>query len=86
MFLRMVLDGLAALRFFAMGNFKDFVAIIKAHFHFYGSLNKTLKKRKQVQAKVKNHNISGIYRKSIVRKYFIERKTVFSELNAKDFS
>ena len=69
-----------------MGNAKDFFVIIKAHFHFYGSLGKTLKKRKVVQAMVKNRNISCIYRKSIVKKYFIERKKFFSELNAADFT
>jgi len=86
LFSRMVLDGFAALRFLMMGNAKDFVAVVKAHFHFQGSLGKTLRKRKKVQAMVKSHNISGIYRKSIVKKYFIEGKTVFSELNAEDFS
>jgi hypothetical protein len=86
MFLRMVLDGLAAIRFLLMGNAKDFGAIVKAHFHFYGSLGKTLRKRREVQAIVKNRNISCVYRKSIVWKYFIQRKTVFSELNPKDFS
>jgi len=54
MFLRMVLDGLAAIRFLGMGNVKDFVAILKAHFHFYGSLSKTMAKRKKVQATIKN--------------------------------
>lgn len=86
LFLRMVLDGLAAIRFLLMGQGKDFLVIIKAHFHFYGSIGKTLKKRKAVQAMVKKRNISCIYRKSIVRKYFIERKKLFSQLNATDFS
>jgi len=82
----MVLDGMAAFRFLMMGNVKDFVAVTKAHFHFYGSFKNTLRKRRKVQAMVKNHTISGIYRKSIVKKYFIERKTLFSELNSGDFS
>lgn len=85
-FLRMILDGTAAIRFLLMGKAKDFAVIIKAHFHFYGSLAKTLKKRKTVQAMVKNRNISCIYRKSIVKKYFIEGKKFFSELNAADFT
>jgi len=85
MFQRMVLDGIAALRFLVMGNIKDFIAIAKAHFHFYSTLSRTLEKRKKVQANVKTHNISCIYRRSIVRKYFIENKTVFSELDTSDF-
>jgi GT2 family glycosyltransferase len=85
-FFRMVLDGLAAIRFFVMGNVKDAAAIVRAHFHFYGSLQKTLNKRKKVQAMVRQKNISCVYRKSIVWKYFIERKTTFSVLDPKDFS
>lgn len=84
--LRMILDGLAAFRFLFMGNAKDFGAILKAHFHFYGTLGKTMKKRRQVQSMVKSHKISCIYKRSIVKKYFLERKTVFSELNPADFT
>jgi len=84
--LRMGLDGLAAVRFLLLGNAKDFAAIIKAHFHFYGSLRHTLKKRKQVQAMVKSHPLSCIYKRSIVKKYFIERRRTFSELNSSDFT
>lgn len=82
----MVLDGLAAFRFLVQGNGKDFMAVLKAHYHFYMSLGKTLKKRKAVQAIVKQENISCIYKKSVVWRYFIERKSVFSLLDPKDFS
>ncbi|HTB08017.1 MAG TPA: glycosyltransferase family 2 protein [Bacteroidia bacterium] len=84
-FQRMVLDGLAAIRFLFTGNWGDFMAILKAHLHFYGSFGKTLKKRKAVQATVTNPEVSAIYRRSIVRKYFLEGKNFFSQLDSKDF-
>ncbi|HXB12366.1 MAG TPA: glycosyltransferase family 2 protein, partial [Bacteroidia bacterium] len=83
---RMVLDSLAAFRFLFQGNAKDFMAILKAHFHFYGSLSKTIVKRKAVQSNVIKANVSCIYKKSIVRKYFIQGKTLFSSLDPHDFS
>lgn len=82
---RMVLDGIAALRFLLMGNSKDTLAILKGHFHFYGSLPKTLRKRKAL----KNQDlkpVSCIYKRSIVKKYFIQNKIYFYELNQSDFS
>ncbi len=85
-FSRMVLDSLAAFRFLLQGNAKDFMAILKAHFHFYGSLNKTIAKRKIIQKAVVKANISCIYKKSIVRKYFVQGQTVFSSLDPHDFS
>jgi GT2 family glycosyltransferase len=82
---RMVLDGLAAFRFLFKGNAGDFMAIVKAHFHFHGSFRKTLKKRRAVQAMVTSAEVSAIYRRSIVRKYFLQGKKVFSQLDPKDF-
>ncbi|HXP51946.1 MAG TPA: glycosyltransferase family 2 protein, partial [Bacteroidia bacterium] len=85
MFQRMILDGLAALRFLAIGNFGDFWAIARAHGHFYRTFKKTWRKRKLVQASVTNPEVSTIYRRSIVRKYFLQKKKLFSQLDPKDF-
>ncbi len=82
---RVVLDGIASFRYLLMGNRKDASAIIKGHFHFYRSLPKTLKKRKAL----KSRNLKPatcIYKRSIVKKYFIQHKTYFSQLNSSDFS
>lgn len=43
---RLKLDGLAGIVFILKGDLKHCIAIIKAHFSFYGSLGKTLGKRK----------------------------------------
>jgi len=84
-FQRMILDGLAALRFLMKGDIGDFNAIVKAHLHFYGSLKKTWAKRNIIQASVTNPEVTAIYRRSIVRKYFLQNKKLFSQLDSKDF-
>lgn len=68
---RLVLDGMAGIQFIFKGKFSHCWAIVKAHFHFYSLINKTLKKRKSPQAE-------NYYRsKSIVYKYFLKNGTVF---------
>jgi GT2 family glycosyltransferase len=68
---RILLDGLAGIQFIFKGKFTHCWAIVKAHFHFYLLINKTLKKRKSPQA-------YNYYRsKSIVYKYFLKNGTVF---------
>jgi len=84
-FQRMVLDGMAALRFLLKGDWGDFKAIVKAHADFYKTFGKTRKKRAVIQATVKNPEVSAVYRRSIVKKYFLQGKKLFSQLDAKDF-
>ena len=71
LFLRLCLDGLAGIQFILKGKFKHCWAIIKAHFAFYGLINKTLKKR---YPKIR----SDYYRsKSIIYQYFVKNGKVF---------
>ncbi len=77
LFIRMSLDGVAALKFLLSGQPKDFGAVFKAHMAFYGRLNKTLKKRTGSYNKV-----SGIYQRSIVADYFLRGMRKFSDLPA----
>ncbi len=84
-FVRMVLDGIAAFRYLLMGDSKDTLAILRGHWHFYLSIPKTLRKRKAL----KTHNLKPatcVYKRSIVKKYFIQHKRYFSDLNPTDFS
>ncbi len=77
LFIRLVLDGIAGIFFLVNGNFNGIIAVLKAHFAFYASLNKMLHKRKQLMQK---DTLSGIYPKSIVWSYFVKKKKKFSEL------
>ncbi len=76
LFMRMLLDGISGLRFLLKGQFKSFLAIIKAHFAFYLAMPKLHKKR------LENPNRNAIYfkEKSIVWAYFARGIEKFSSL------
>ena len=68
-FTRLVLDGIAGLKFLFSLKFGHFIAIFKAHFSFYANLNRLLKERKQLPKK-KNYYET----KSIVWSHFIRQR------------
>ncbi|MGL2964447.1 glycosyltransferase family 2 protein [Flavobacterium sp. RSB2_4_14] len=74
LFTRLCLDGLAGIQFIFTGKFVHCFAILKAHFSFYGLINKTLKKRNG------KHSVNYYHTKSIVYRYFIKNGTVFGKL------
>jgi len=80
-FTRMFLDGVAALRFLIGIQFRGFWAIIKAHVSFYKNLLLFIKKRKETQKSVVVKEHREIYRKSIMWKFFLQKKRKFSELD-----
>lgn len=79
---RLILDGIAGIRFLLEGNYKDTWAVLRAHFYFYKHMNSLLKKRKGKDI----HPVSKIYQKNIVFEHFLKHKNNFSELKQKDFS
>ncbi len=79
---RLFLDGLAGLKFLLQGHFKDMMAIIRAHFYFYGHL-KILKKKR---AALRQNTVSGIYQGSLIIAFFIKKIKVFSSLLPEKFS
>lgn len=77
LFIRMLLDGVAALKFLMEFQPKHFLAVIKAHFHFYMTLSKLLTKRKSINANKRNY-----YKvKSVVWQYFILGRKKFEQLD-----
>lgn len=73
-FTRMILDGIAAIRFLTQGKVKHTFAILKAHLSFYCISLKYIRKRKDFQ-------IQQYYTvKSIVYLYYIKKLTVFKEI------
>ncbi|MBS9773575.1 MAG: glycosyltransferase family 2 protein [Tenacibaculum sp.] len=72
---RLILDGIAGIKFIIELKPIHFWSILKAHFSFYKNLPKFVKKRKKLQQK------SGYYKhKSIVWQYFILGKKMFKDL------
>lgn len=75
LFARMTLDGVAALKFLFAGQSADFMAVLKAHMHFYGRIRSTIRKRGGSYPK-----LTGQYDRSIVADHFLYKKNRFSDL------
>ncbi|MDW8302405.1 MAG: glycosyltransferase family 2 protein, partial [Bacteroidia bacterium] len=75
---RLILDGLAGVFYLFKGKVKHVVAIIRAHWHFFGKIREYKLKRMQVQQLASQ--AVELYPKSIVFLRFIKRKKTFSEL------
>ena len=74
-FCRLILDGIAAIRYLIGGQIASFFMVIKAHFSVYASLRKNLAKRSKSEKK------QDYYHKSnLPWRYFIIRKNKFSDL------
>jgi hypothetical protein len=74
LFLRMILDGIAGIRFLFQGKILHSIAVLKAHFYFYHLLSINYKKRGKTQLK-KYYKV-----KSIVYSYYIKHGIVFEKL------
>jgi len=72
---RLLLDGIAGIKFFLQLKPLHTLAIIKAHFSFYRKLPKFLEKRKKLPQKKKYH-----LHKSIVWQYYVLGRKKFNEL------
>lgn len=83
---RLILDGIAGLKFLADGDYGDVKAVIKAHFSFYASLGKRRLVRKHQQSIKLNDKVTGMYMCSIVKEYYLLRKKQFSALNPLRFT
>ena len=83
--LRLILDGIAGLKFLLEGKFKSALSIIKAHFSFYANFFKLLKKRSQLEELIKVYgkskaNKDGMLSKSILWQYYVSGKKTFSDI------
>lgn len=74
-FIRLLLDGIAALRFIFQLRFKHFWAILRAHLSFYRQFRKMYKKREKTRF-IKKYYIT----KSIVWSYFVYKIRNFNIL------
>lgn len=73
-FLRLILDGIAALQsIIKHRNFQDTMAIWSAHYAFYGLLGKNIQKRKEV-FRLQKVSVK-LYPKSIIWQYFVLKKS-----------
>jgi len=89
-FIRLILDGIAGVKFLLSGRPKDCWAIIKAHFSYYGKFS-SIRQRKQFEERAIFTNklsgpntVHGIYPRSIVFDYFLKGIKHFSQLHGKN--
>lgn len=74
LFLRMILDGIAGIKFVLGGQASHCWAIIKAHIDMWRSLRKMLAKRREIQSNVREKGmLPEILQGSIVWKHYVMR-------------
>jgi GT2 family glycosyltransferase len=76
--IRLILDGVAGIKFLTEGNFNHLVGVLKAHMHFYKNLPKLKKKRKILK---KTDSLKGILSGSIVAEFYLKGNKRFKDLN-----
>lgn len=80
--MRMILDGVAALKMlFGPKGMAQFLAVFKAHIHFYLRIPQVLRERKKIKKKT-NAPLSRVY---LVWRYFVKKQSKFSELGLQEF-
>ncbi len=82
-FSRMILDGVAAIKFLVGFQCNGFWAVVQAHYSFYKNLSELRQKRKEIQKLVIVKTHPEMCTKSIMWKFFIQKKYKFSDLDFK---
>ncbi|NNC86174.1 MAG: glycosyltransferase family 2 protein [Bacteroidia bacterium] len=81
LFKKLILDGVAALKFLFSVGASHFMAVLKAHIYFYSTLS-TRKKQRKESVQLEANALSHIqYRKSVVWQYFLKGTKLFKDLN-----
>lgn len=82
LFWRMILDGVAAMKFLLTGYGKHFWAVFMAHLEFYKGLSKMKKKRNAFSAKriLKSNQLTGKINRNIVWQYFVKGRKKYTDL------
>ena len=84
MLIRLMLDGIAGLKFLLTGEFKHSIAVIKANYSFYSNLGETLKKREELKKQITAYTTTAVYLHSIIADYYIRGKKTFTEIDLKN--
>jgi riboflavin kinase/FMN adenylyltransferase len=89
LFLRLILDGVAAFYFLSKGQARHLMAVAKAHFHFYASIPRLLKTKYRYNQLISYVRYGqprthiGRYRGSIVWQYYLQGRKAFESLKTK---
>jgi len=81
LFLRMILDAVAAFKLLAEFNLNGIRSVLKAHYHFWISIPTLIKKRKQIRSNTSfKAPLTGMLQKSLVFQFYFKKRKRFSEL------
>ena len=80
LFIRMILDSVAAIKLLGGFNFDGIKSVLKAHWHFYKSLPELNRKRKLVVRNDHLRKSAEMLSKSIVFEFYIRKIKHFSEI------
>jgi GT2 family glycosyltransferase len=80
LFIRMIMDGLAALYFLLQGNFSSVTSVWRAHMDYYKSMDKLREKRKAVKKLGINDSYETILNKSIVFEFYAKGHKTYNSL------
>ena len=79
-FQKLILDGIASIKFLFEGKPRHALSVLKAHFSVYANFNKFIKIRKELKAEFILDEVTQIYPKLIIWDFFKRKKKKFSEL------
>ncbi|MDQ1769579.1 glycosyltransferase [Labilibaculum sp. A4] len=77
---RMVLDGIAAMKFLLSGEFSNFGAVFKAHLSYYSMFSKMREKRTKMIPFVTKTDHKEMYKNSIIFDFYLRKKKHFSDI------
>lgn len=80
LFVRMILDGVAAIKLVGESNFNGLRSVLKAHYHFYRSLKELHRKRLQVIRTKNFRKPAEMLSRSIVFQYYVRKRKRFSDI------
>jgi GT2 family glycosyltransferase len=80
LFVRLVLDGVAAIHFLASFSFSNFLAVFMAHIDFYKKIPIWKQQRQQSLRLAERFEHPEIYKESLVFTFFVNKKQTFDKL------
>lgn len=78
-FIRLCLDGIAAIRGLFIGEARLLWLVLKGHFAFYALLPHAIRERSKIKNKIPLKKIKGVIPKLMIWNFFIKKKIHFSE-------
>jgi hypothetical protein len=83
--IRLILDGLAGVKFAMDGKWNHISAILKAHGAFYRSLGRLNRQRREISKMISRKRSYKLYQNSIALDYFLRKRKKFHQLPESQF-